>query len=94
MKKIIAILSLTLASSPIVFAKEDPVLAHGKSLHNERCTKCHSDSVYTRQDRQVKTLQALSNQVNGCMKGAAKAQWTPIETSSVIEYLNTNYYKF
>ncbi len=94
MKKIIAILSLTLASSSLAFAKQDPVLAHGKKLHNERCTKCHTDEVYTRKDRQVKTLRALSNQVNNCMKGAAKAQWTPSETNSVIEYLNTNYYKF
>ncbi len=94
MKNLIAILSLTLASSSLALAKEDPVLAHGKNLHNERCTKCHTDSVYTRKDRRVKTLQALSNQVNGCMKGAAKAEWTPSETNSVIEYLNTNYYKF
>ena len=94
MKKLIAILSLSLVCSPIAFAKDEQTLAHGKNLHNKKCTQCHSDRVYTRKDRQVKTLQALSNQVNNCMKGAAKAEWTISETNSVVKFLNTNYYKF
>lgn len=66
----------------------------GESLHNEKCTSCHKDQVYTREDRMVKTMSALENQVNNCMTGAAKAEWTQAQTTSVIEFLNDRYYKF
>ncbi|MCW9012210.1 MAG: cytochrome c [Gammaproteobacteria bacterium] len=92
MKILFAILSLSLASS--AYAENDPVLAHGQNLHDQKCTSCHNNQVYTREDRRVKSLNALSNQVNNCMKGPAKADWTVSETNSVIEYLNTKFYKF
>ncbi len=66
----------------------------GENLHNDKCTSCHRDEVYTREDRMVRTMAALENQVSNCMTGAAKAEWTPSETSSVIEFLNDRYYKF
>jgi len=66
----------------------------GKTLHNEKCTSCHTDSVYTREDKMVKTMSALEHQVNNCMKGAAKAEWTQPQTTSVVEFLNDKYYKF
>lgn len=66
----------------------------GENLHEDKCTSCHRDEVYTREDRMVRTMAALENQVNNCMTGAAKAEWTPTETSSVIEFLNDRYYKF
>ena len=66
----------------------------GQALHDDKCVSCHSDSVYTREDRMVKTMNALENQVNNCMKGAAKAEWTQPQTTSVIEFLNDRYYKF
>jgi len=66
----------------------------GEDLHDKKCTSCHSNSVYTREDRMVKTMSALEHQVNNCMKGAAKAEWTNPETTSVVEFLNDRYYKF
>ncbi len=66
----------------------------GENLHNEKCTSCHRDEVYTREDRMVKTMSALENQVNNCMRGAAKAEWTQAQTDSVIDFLNDRYYKF
>lgn len=66
----------------------------GQDLHDKKCTNCHSSSVYSRDDRMVKTMSALEHQVNNCMKGAAKAEWTKVETTSVVEYLNERYYKF
>lgn len=92
MKLVFILLSFTISN--LAFAQEDPVLAHGKKLHDDKCNACHTDSVYTREDRRVKSMNALSNQVNNCMKGPAKADWTVSETNSVIEYLNTRYYKF
>jgi hypothetical protein len=91
--KSLLVLSLLLVNAS-AYAKEDPVLAHGGKLHEEKCMACHDTSVYTRDDRRVKTMAALSSQVNNCMKGAAKADWTTSETNSVIEYLNTRFYKF
>lgn len=66
----------------------------GKDLHENKCTSCHQDDVYSRNDRMVKTMSALKHQVDNCMKGAAKAEWTQTETASVIEFLNDRYYKF
>ena len=76
------------------FAGNDPVLAHGEKLHTDKCTSCHGTEVYTREERRVNSREALASQVNNCMKGAAKANWTASETSSVVEYLNTKFYKF
>jgi len=66
---------------------------HGKQLHDERCTKCHDDSVYTRQARFVTSKQALAEQVSGCAKNAG-AQWSEEDVADVVDYLNTRYYKF
>jgi len=94
MKKLITIALLGLLNTSIAIANEDPALAHGKKLHDEKCMSCHKTKVYTREDRRVKTLDALAKQVNFCMKGAAKADWSTSETNSVIEYVNNKFYKF
>jgi hypothetical protein len=93
MKSLIATLSLVLLTGS-VYAKQDPVIAHGEELHNDKCVSCHGTDVYTRENRRVTSLAALSSQVNNCMKGPAKANWTVSETNAVIEYLNTKFYKF
>ena len=92
MKTLLPVLFLLISNAAI--AQEDPLLAHDEQLHEDKCVSCHESEVYTREDRRVKTLDALSAQVNFCMKGAAKANWTVSETNAVIEYLNTRYYKF
>ena len=94
MKKLTFVLSLALLSSTAYAENSDPVIAHGKALHDDKCTTCHGTDVYTRDNRRVKSLDALSNQVTNCMKGPAKADWTVSETNSVVEYLNTKFYKF
>jgi len=66
----------------------------GEKMHNNKCKTCHDDSVYSRKDRMVNSMPALINQVNNCMRSAAKANWTPKQTSAVVNYLNTRYYKF
>lgn len=94
MNKNILFIFLGMTISSLAMAKDDPVLAHGKELHDDKCMACHGTDVYTREDRRVKTLEALSNQINFCMKGPAKADWTISETNSVIEYVNNKFYKF
>lgn len=68
--------------------------ANGKLLHENQCTNCHSDKVYTREERMVNSKPELEHQVERCMKGAAEADWSGPQTTSVIEYLNDRYYKF
>ena len=85
---------IAISLSSTAFAADDTRLAHGQQLHNEKCTSCHDTQVYTREDRRVDNLQELSDQVNFCMKGPAKAEWTVSETNSVIDYLNQKFYKF
>jgi mono/diheme cytochrome c family protein len=65
----------------------------GKKLHDANCTQCHSTSVYTRPDRKVKSLAALSSQVTTCTH-MAQATLTEDEQKSVVEYLNQQFYKF
>ena len=92
MKSILLIVSLIFSTSALAEGKTS--VAHGEQLHNDKCMTCHTTKVYSRDDRRMKTLQALSSQVNNCMKGAAKAEWTEIETNSVVDYLNQKFYKF
>jgi len=95
MKKLInfLLLGLCLSLTTNLYATDDKH-HKGKNLHDNKCTSCHSDKVYSREDRMVKTMSALEHQVDNCMKGAAKAEWSKPETASVIDFLNDRYYKF
>ena len=95
MKKTIhfLLLGLLLCLTSSLYAADDKH-HKGKELHDNKCVSCHSDKVYTREDRMVKTMSALEHQVENCMKGAAKAEWSKPETTSVVDFLNDRYYKF
>ena len=67
--------------------------AEGKKVHDANCTTCHSTSVYTRQDRKVKSLAALNKQVTSCTH-MAQVTLTEDEQESVVQYLNQQFYKF
>lgn len=66
---------------------------HGKQLHQERCTKCHDNSVYTRKEHFVTSKEALAKQVRRCALNAG-AQWSDEDIADVVDYLNASYYKF
>ena len=67
--------------------------AEGKKLHDANCVSCHNASVYTRRDRQVNSLSALNQQVDGCVHGA-HLTLTPDQQQSLVKYLNEQFYKF
>ena len=67
--------------------------AEGKKLHEANCVKCHSASIYTRQDRQVKSLAALNEQLEACTH-ATKVPLTEDQQKSIVKYLNEQFYKF
>lgn len=75
-------------------------LAQGKQLHDNNCMQCHSsltsgqpNSLYTRADRGVKSLEGLNKRVANCAI-AADVNWTPDQQKQVVEYLNSQFYKF
>lgn len=82
--------------SNIVFAGEgeikDPI-AHGEQAHKIHCYKCHSDDVYTRENRFVKSIDALSKQVVRCKEGS-DIPWFDEDSDAVVQFLNKKYYRF
>ena len=70
----------------------DPV-AHGEEAHKNHCYKCHSDDIYTREDRFVKSIDALSQQVVRCKDGS-DVPWFDEDSDAVVQFLNKKYYRF
>ncbi len=70
----------------------DPI-AHGEEAHKNHCYKCHTDSVYTRDDRFVKSIDALSKQVVRC-KESSDVPWFDEDADAVVQFLNNKYYRF
>jgi cytochrome c5 len=71
---------------------EDP-MGHGEEAHKVHCYKCHTDKIYTRDDRVVKSLDALSQQVDRCKDGTG-APWFDEDAAAVVQFLNEKYYRF
>lgn len=89
--KILFSVMVLAASTPLQMASAND---DGKALHDTKCLGCHDSHAYTRKDRTVKSLSALSKRVTICTKQAAKADWNDKQIQSVVDYLNTQYYKF
>jgi len=91
MKKLL-ILSSTLALSNIAFANEE-----GKDMHDESCVACHiiehDDAFYTRDNSRMIDHLSLRRQVSVCASNFGVG-WFPDEEKSVVDYLNSKYYKF
>jgi len=85
-------------SNPVLSEEKDATpeklpLEHGAKMHNDHCYKCHTDKVYTRNDRFVKSINALSRQVIRC-KDNTNTPWFDEDTDAVVNFLNKKYYKF
>lgn len=70
----------------------DPV-SDGEQAHKDHCYKCHTDDVYTRENRFVKSIDALSKQVVRCKDGN-NVPWFDEDTDAVVQFLNKKYYRF
>lgn len=68
-------------------------IEHGKEIHKNHCYKCHTDEVYTRENRFVKSIDALSKQVKRCKDGN-NIPWFDEDTDAVVQFLNKKYYRF
>ena len=94
MKHHLALLLVSTIVTTTALAADKTATPNGQKLHDAKCLGCHKTEVYTRADHRVQSLQALSHQVENCMKGPAEANWNAAETKAVVDYLNTKFYKF
>ena len=67
--------------------------AAGKRLYEASCTSCHDSSVFTRQNRRVKSLDALRGQVQACGH-MAKQDFSAQQLQDLVKYLNEQFYRF
>ena len=67
--------------------------AEGKRLFDANCTGCHQTEVFTRNDRQVQSLDALKEQLVSCAHMANK-EFSESETQDLLKYLNDAFYHF
>lgn len=97
MKKLFLALTtsvILLIFSPFAQAEKNAELyQHGEKAHETHCNKCHTDSVYTRETRFVKSMDALSKQVKRC-KNNIGISWFDEDTEAVAHFINEKYYKF
>lgn len=73
---------------------------NGKELHSSNCTSCHislqggdGSGIYTRENNRIESYPALIKQVKRC-KDSLGVPWPDNDVNDVVEYLNTNFYKF
>jgi hypothetical protein len=59
----------------------------------EHCTRCHTDSVYTRPNRRATSPAKLARITRRCEKNLATGLFDD-EVDLLVKYLNDTYYKF
>ena len=71
----------------------------GKDLHDANCMSCHAsltggaaNTIYTRSDRRVNSLDGLKSQVERC-NSTVGVSWDNKEITDVVDYLNKNFYQ-
>lgn len=72
---------------------QNKAMGIGEQAHQDHCYKCHSDDIYKREDRVVKSISALGKQVRRC-KDSIGIPWFDEDTDAVVQFLNEKYYKF
>ena len=92
MKSVLA-LSLLILLLRSAYAALPGDSADGKRLHDANCMGCHDTSIYTREDRLVRSLDALKKRLGDCSHMANK-DFSTNETQNLIKYLNDQFYQF
>lgn len=72
----------------------------GKAL-DERCSACHvnmfggdGSSIYTREDRRVKTIEGLMSQVQMCNANTQNGELSADQEDDITAHLNETFYKY
>jgi len=66
---------------------------HAETYHASNCTRCHDTSVYTRDNRKMRSYPMLESRVAGCDARFGE-KLAPEGVSGLVDYLNSSYYKF
>jgi hypothetical protein len=85
--------SLMMLSLPSAYAALPGDAIDGQRLHDANCVSCHDTSVYTRANRQIHSLDALKQQLQGCGH-MAKKEFSATQTQNIVKYLNERFYHF
>lgn len=93
MKTLAPALLLLLATTATHAAPLPGDTAKGKALHDKDCVACHDTGVYTRSDRHIQSLAALTEQVNGCSHRTG-LKISPEQANDLVKYLDEAFYKF
>lgn len=93
MKTLFGICLLLIVTSAQATENNQSTFKHGQKVHKNHCLKCHTDSIYTRENRIVKSINALGKQVRIC-RDNTEAPWFSEDTDAVINFLNKKYYRF
>ncbi len=93
MMKYLSVLFLTMAAASAQAAMLPGDSAQGKAVHDKQCTACHDNKVYTRANRNVKTVEALIGQVNMC-NGQLGGKLSREQVNNIVNYLDEAFYKF
>ena len=63
------------------------------AYHDSNCTRCHDNSVYTRDNRRVRSYPQLQAQVARC-DAMLETKLFPDDLASLVDYLNDSFYRF
>ena len=91
--RMLLLTSLYTLSSNLYADDDRSQYQHGEDIHKDHCYKCHTEAVYKREERFVKSINALGKQVRRC-KDNTGAPWFDDDTDAVVLFLNKKYYKF
>ena len=93
MKTTAVFLILTLTAGTVQAALLPGDAAQGKTLHDKQCTSCHTSSVYTRANHNVKSVEGLMGQVNMC-KNQLNIKLSKDQVNDLVKYLDEAFYRF
>ena len=87
-------LTLLLCSSAAALAADGQErLSHGAQLHDRYCLSCHDSTVYSRENRIMRSYQMLQQQIARCRNNLGFTLRDD-EADALLLYLNTTYYHF
>ncbi len=74
---------------------------NGEEIHTSQCAGCHAgrfadegNEIYTRENRNVKTVEGLMRQVELCNANTQNGTLSAPEVDDIVVYLNEAFYRF
>jgi len=87
------LISVCVCLTPSLLLAQEANHLRGMNLYENHCTKCHESRVHIRDDRKAKSLQEIRAYIQRWIN-VEQLDWTESEIDDVLQYLNTEYYKY